>query len=76
MFMMRLFENRMLRCIFVVKRGKLIMWWKRLYNEELYDFYSSPDFIRWIKSLRLRWSEHVAGMGGRIGACRVMVAVT
>jgi hypothetical protein len=47
--------------------------WRRLHNEELYALYSSPDIIRVIKSRRLRWSGHVARMGERRGACRVLV---
>jgi hypothetical protein len=33
-------------------------------NEELYNLYSSPDIIRQIKSRRMGWAGHVAGMGG------------
>jgi hypothetical protein len=29
--------------------------WRRLHNEELYDLYSSPDFIRVNKLRRIRW---------------------
>ena len=35
----------------------------RLRNEELYDVYSSPSFIRLIKSRRMSWVGHVACMG-------------
>ena len=34
--------------------------WRRLHNEELYPLYSSPNIIRVIKSVRLRWAGHVA----------------
>jgi hypothetical protein len=37
---------------------------KRLY-EELHNLYSSPSMIRMNKSRRMRWTEHVARMGGR-----------
>jgi hypothetical protein len=37
--------------------------WKKLYNEELHNFYSSPDIIRMIKSRRMRWAGHVARTG-------------
>jgi hypothetical protein len=37
--------------------------WRKLYNEELYNLYSSPSIIRMIKSGRMRWAGHVAGIG-------------
>ena len=36
--------------------------WKRLHNEELHSLYRSPNIVRVIKSRRLRWAGHVAGM--------------
>ena len=38
---------------------------RKLHNEELNDLYSSPNIVRVIKSSRIRWSGHVARMGGR-----------
>jgi len=35
----------------------------RLHNEELNDFYSSPNIVRVIKSRRMGWAGHVACMG-------------
>jgi Asp-tRNA(Asn)/Glu-tRNA(Gln) amidotransferase B subunit len=37
--------------------------WRKLHNEELHNLYSFPSVIRQIKSRRMRWAEHVAGMG-------------
>jgi hypothetical protein len=34
-----------------------------LLNEELHNFYSSPDIIRQIKSRLMRWAGHVVRMG-------------
>jgi hypothetical protein len=34
----------------------------RLHNEELHNFYASPNITRLIKSRRLRWAMHVACM--------------
>jgi len=41
--------------------------WSRLHNEELNDFYSSPNIVRVIKSRRMRWVGHVARMGEENG---------
>jgi hypothetical protein len=44
-----------------------------LRNEELIDLYSSPNILRVIKSRRMRWAGHVARIGKRRGAYRVLV---
>jgi hypothetical protein len=49
--------------IFEPKRDELTGDWRKLYNEELQNFYSSPSIIRMIKSRRMRWTSHVARMG-------------
>jgi hypothetical protein len=54
-----------LRGIFVPKRDGVTGEWRRLHNEELNDLYSSPNIIRVTKSRRMRWTGHVARMGGR-----------
>jgi hypothetical protein len=46
----RVFENRVLRRIFGPKRDEVTGGWRKLYNEELRDLYSSPSIIRLIKS--------------------------
>jgi hypothetical protein len=61
----RVFENRVLRGIFGLKRDEVTGEWRRLHNEELYDLYSSPNIMRVIKSRRMRWAGHVARMGRR-----------
>jgi hypothetical protein len=38
-----------LRRIFGPKRDEATGQWRRLHNEELYDLYSPPDFIREMK---------------------------
>jgi hypothetical protein len=40
------FENRVLRRIFGLKRDEVMGEWKKLHNEELHDLYSSPRIIR------------------------------
>jgi hypothetical protein len=66
---LRVFENRVLRRIFGPKRDEETGEWRRLHNKELYAVHSSPCII----SRRLRWAGHVAGMGERRGAYRVLV---
>jgi hypothetical protein len=46
---LRVFENRMLRRIFGPKRDEVMRGWRKLHNEELHNFYSSPGMIRMIK---------------------------
>jgi hypothetical protein len=68
---LRVFENRVLRRIFGPKRDEVTGEWRRLHNIELYALYS-PNIIRVIKSRRLRWAGHVARMGERRCAYRVL----
>jgi hypothetical protein len=56
------FENRVLRRIFGLKRVKVMEEWIKLHNEELRDLYSTPSTIRIIKSGSIRWVRHVARM--------------
>ena len=70
---LRVFEYRVLSRIFGPKRGVITREWRRLHNEELNDLCSSPNIIQVIKSRRMKWVGHVARMGGRRGAYRVLV---
>jgi hypothetical protein len=47
--------------------------WRKLHKEELCNFYSSPSIIRLMKSRRMRWSGHVARMGEKRNAYRLLV---
>jgi hypothetical protein len=67
------FENRVLRRIFGPKRDEVTGGWKKLHNEELHNLYYSPSIIRIIKWRRMRWVGHVARMGERTKACRLLV---
>jgi hypothetical protein len=57
------FENRVLRRIFVLKRHEVTADWRKLQNEELHNLSSSLNIIRMIKSRRMRWTGHVGRMG-------------
>ena len=46
---LRVFENRALRRIFGPKRDEVTGEWRKLYNLELNDLYSSPNIVRVIK---------------------------
>jgi hypothetical protein len=68
---LRVFENRVLRRIFVPKRDEVTGGWRKLHNEELHNLYSLPSIIRVIKSRRMRWAGHVARMGKKRNAYRI-----
>jgi len=60
---LRVFEKRVLRRIFGLKRDDVTGEWRKLHNLELNDLYCSPKILRVIKSRRMRWAGHVAHMG-------------
>jgi hypothetical protein len=60
-----MFENRVPRRIFGLKRYEMVGGWRKLHNEDLHKLYSLPSIIRMIKSRRMRWTGHVACMGRR-----------
>jgi hypothetical protein len=47
------FENKLLRRIFVPKMEEGVGGWRRLHNEELHNLYTSLNIIRVIKSRRM-----------------------
>jgi hypothetical protein len=47
--------------------------WRKLHSEWLHDLYSSPSIIRMNKSWRIRWAGHVARVGKKRNACRLLV---
>jgi hypothetical protein len=63
------FENRVLRRIFGSKRDEVTGGWRKLHNEELHNLYS----FRMIKIKRMRWVQHVARIGVKRNACRILV---
>jgi hypothetical protein len=70
---LRIFKNVVLRRVFGSERDEITGKWRRLINKELYSVFSSPNIIWVIKSRRLRWAGHVAHMGERRGAYRVLL---
>jgi hypothetical protein len=67
------FENRVQRRIFGPKRDEVTGEWRKLHNDELNDFYSSPRIIGIIKARRTRWAGHVAQRGEKRNAYRLLV---
>jgi hypothetical protein len=55
------------------KRDEVTGGWRKLHTEELHNLYSSPSIIRMIKSRRMRWAGHVARMGKKRNAYRILV---
>jgi len=65
----RVFENMVLGRIFGPRRDEVTGEWRRIYNKELNNLYSSPNIVRAIKSRRMRWAVHVARVGEERGGC-------
>jgi hypothetical protein len=70
-YRLRVFENRVLRRIFGPKRDEVKGDLRKLHKEELHNLYSSPN--RMIKSIWVRWAEHVTRMGEEKKAYRILV---
>jgi hypothetical protein len=67
------FVDRTLRRIFGPKRDGVMGEWRKLHNEELRDLYSLPSKIRIIKLRRMKCAGHVARMGEKRNAYRLLV---
>jgi hypothetical protein len=48
------FDNRVLKKIHTPKCEEVTGAWRKLYNEELHNLYSSPDIAQVTKSRRMR----------------------
>jgi hypothetical protein len=70
---LRVFENRVLRRIFRPKEDEVTGELRKLYKEELHDLYSSPSIIRIIKTRGVTWEGHVARMGEKRNAYRLLM---
>jgi hypothetical protein len=66
------YENRVLRGIFGLRRDEITGEWRKLQNEELTAMYSSPNIVQVIKLRRMRWTcstyggleRSIQGFGG------------
>jgi hypothetical protein len=70
---LRVFENMLLRRIFGPRIDEVTGEWRKLHNEELHDLYFSPSIIRIMKFRRMRSMGHVARMGKKRNAYRLLV---
>jgi hypothetical protein len=46
---------------------------EKLHNEELHNLYSSPNIVRMIKLRRKKWAGHLARVGEKSIAYRILV---
>jgi hypothetical protein len=66
------YRARVLKRIFGPERDE-VMGDLILHNEELHNLYSSLSIIRMMESRRIRWAGHVARMGEKMNAYRILV---
>jgi hypothetical protein len=67
------FENSVRSRIFGPRRDHVTEEWRKMYKEELHDLYSLPSIIRINMLRRMRWAGHVARMGVKRRAYRLLV---
>ena len=70
---LRVFERRVLKKLLGRKREKVTGDVRKLHSEVLYDLLSSPSITWVIKSRRVRCVGHMAHIGDKINAYRVLV---
>ena len=54
-------------------RDEVTRVWRRLYNEDIFALYPSPNTIWVIEARKMRWAGHVVHMGDRRGTFRDLV---
>jgi hypothetical protein len=57
-YKLKVFENRVLRRIFGLKRDEMVGGLRKLQNEELHNLYSLPNWNSQVKGVR--WAGHIA----------------
>jgi hypothetical protein len=70
---LKVFENRVLRGIFGLKKEEVMGEWRKLLIGKLNNLFSSPNFIRQVNSKRMKWVGHVARMGEEKKVWKVFV---
>jgi hypothetical protein len=70
---LRVFEIGVLRKVFGPKKEDVKGDCGQLHNVELYDHCSLTNIVRVIQPARMRWTGHVARVGDRRSADRVLV---
>jgi hypothetical protein len=70
---MRVSENSVLRIIFGSKGDEVTGSWRKLHNEKFHNLYSWTSIIIMVKSRRMRWTGHVARIGEKRNAYRILV---
>jgi hypothetical protein len=68
---LRMYEHRMLRRIFGLKREEVAGDWRSLHNKELHNLYTSLNNIGMIKLRRMRWVRQVAYVGEMRNAYKI-----
>jgi hypothetical protein len=69
---LRVFENKVLKRIFILNREEVTGGLRRFHNKELHNLYSSPN-IRVITSRRMKWVWNIACMGEMRNTYRILV---
>jgi hypothetical protein len=64
-------EKYRLRRTFRSKTEEVTGDWRKVHDEKLHGFYSSPNIIRLIKLRIMKWAGHVACMGEKKNVYRV-----
>jgi hypothetical protein len=67
------FVKRVLRIIFGPNREKAIGEWRKLYNEQLHDWYSLQYIFWLIKRRQMIWTGHMACIREKRNMCMVLV---
>jgi hypothetical protein len=70
------FDNRMLRGIFGPEREDVAGGLSKLHNEELHNLCSLPNIFGNIKSMSIRFVQHVACKGKIRNAYKILVVQT
>jgi hypothetical protein len=70
---LKVFENRVLREIFGLKRDEVIRGLRKPHNEELHNLRALLNTIRMAKLRRMKWAGHIARMGEKRNAYRIIV---